>query len=66
MQKTYKIAHPIQKPFPMLKQVRFCCGKFPSQNEVEQNVKMGKMGKIGNPRLRHTGAGERGKNGAVN
>jgi hypothetical protein len=33
--KTYKIAHPIQKPPSMLKWVRFCGGKFRSQNEGE-------------------------------
>jgi hypothetical protein len=32
--KTYKISHAIQKPFPMLKWVRFCGGKFSSQNEA--------------------------------
>jgi len=31
--KTYKIAHPIQKPPSMLKWVTLSGGKFPSQNE---------------------------------
>jgi len=33
--KTYKIAHPIQKPFPMLKWVVYCGAKFLSQNECD-------------------------------